>query len=82
MMYTDWNKLRMYYKEEDGWSGMIQTIAEVIETFDCAINVTDHREAGVYIDKQTYETNILKNNQYRDYNSYMSSESWLITAQV
>ena len=60
MMYTDWKKLRMYYKEEDGWSGMIQTIAEVIETFDCAINVTDHREAGVYIDKQTYETNILK----------------------
>ena len=39
---------------------MIQPLEGMIETFDCVINVTDHPEAGVYIDKETFETNIRK----------------------
>lgn len=61
MMYTDWKRLRMVYKEEDGWSGLIQPISDMIDKFDCAINSTEYIAAGCYIDKNAYETDIKKN---------------------
>ena len=61
MMYTDWKRLRMVYKEEDGWSGLIQPISGMIDKFDCAINSTEYIAAGCYIDKNAYETEIKKN---------------------
>ena len=59
-LYTDWKRLRERFPESEGWDGMIQPLEGMIETFDCVINVTDHPEAGVYIDKETFETNIRK----------------------
>lgn len=57
-MYTDWKRLRMSFKEEDGWSGLIQPIAGMIDSFDCAINATEYTAVGCYIDKNTFEKDI------------------------
>ena len=37
------------------WSGMVETIGNMIEVFDCAINATDHLAAGCYIDSDMYK---------------------------
>ncbi len=52
-MYTDWKRLRKVFDEE--WNGMIQPIEGMIETFDCAINVTEYPAAGCYIGKDMFE---------------------------
>ena len=57
-MYTDWKRFKMVYHTEDGWSGMVQPIAGMINVYDCAINATEYSAAGCYIDKQFYEENI------------------------
>lgn len=57
-MFTDWKRLRMNYKESDGWDGLIQPISGMIEKFDCAINATEYLSAGCYIDKDFYDANI------------------------
>ena len=59
-MYTDWKRLRMAYKEEEGWSGLIQPISGMIEPFDCAINATPVEALGCYVDKAFYEEFINK----------------------
>lgn len=59
-MFTDWKRLRMSFKEEDGWSGLIQPIQGMITSFDCAINATEFSVAGCYIDQNTYENDIRK----------------------
>lgn len=59
-MYTDWKRLRMAYKEEEGWSGLIQPISGMIEPFDCAINATPVETLGCYVDKAFYEEFINK----------------------
>ena len=51
-MYTDWKRLREVYGED--WRGMIESISGFIENMDCAINVTEHVKAGVYIDRETW----------------------------
>lgn len=51
--YTDWQKLHMEYGKE--WSGMIQTIEQMIDIYDIAINVTKFPQAGCYINKELYE---------------------------
>jgi len=60
LMYTDWKRLRMAYNEADGWSGMIQSIGEMIDMYDCTINYTEFVVAGCYISKNTYENDINK----------------------
>ena len=57
-MYTDWKRFRLLYKEEEGWSGLIETIPGMIESFDCAINVTNHPSAGCYVDRIAYDADI------------------------
>lgn len=57
-MFTDWKRFYMCYKAEDGFSGMIQPISGMIETFDCAINATKYLTSGCYVDKDFYETHI------------------------
>ena len=59
-MYTDWKRFRMVYKEEEGWSGLIQPISGMIETYDCAINATPIEALGCYVDKAFYEEFINK----------------------
>lgn len=51
-MYTDWKRLREVYGED--WSGMVESISGFIDRMDCAINVTEHVKAGVYIDRETW----------------------------
>ena len=51
--YTDWNKLHEEYGED--WSGMIQTVEQMIDVFDILINVTKYPEAGCYVSKEMYE---------------------------
>lgn len=51
-MFTDWKRLRMAYDEK--WSGMVQQIDGMIDTLDCAINVTGHPQAGCYISKDMF----------------------------
>ena len=55
-MYTDWKRLRMKFKEADGWNGLVQPISGMIEKFDCAINDTEYAAAGCYIDQELYNT--------------------------
>ena len=57
-MYTDWKRFRNFYKEEEGWRGLIERIPGMIESFDCAINVTDHPAAGCYIDRISFDADI------------------------
>lgn len=52
-LYTDWNTL--YENFDKTWSGMVQNIDGMIEIFDCAINVGDHPQAGIYVDKNMFE---------------------------
>ena len=61
-LYTDWNTL--YENFDKTWSGMVQNIdgyayvaIDGIENciFDCAINVGDHPQAGIYVDKNMFE---------------------------
>jgi len=59
-MYTDWKRFRMVYSEADGWSGLIQPISGMIETYDCVINDTEFSSAGCYVDKHFYEEYIKK----------------------
>ncbi|MCR5615815.1 MAG: SseB family protein [Saccharofermentans sp.] len=53
-MYTDWKRLREVYGED--WSGMIESVQGFISNMDCAINVTEHIKAGVYIDRDTWDS--------------------------
>ena len=52
-MYTDWKRLRMVYDEEFG--GMINTIEQMIDVFDCAINATQFPHAGCYVNKAVFD---------------------------
>lgn len=52
-MFTDWRQLRMAYGEE--WSGMVETVDNMINKFDCVINAAKFPLAGCYISKETYE---------------------------
>lgn len=52
-IYTDWE--RLYEGVGKDWSGLIQNISELIETFDCVINYTKHISTACYISKETYE---------------------------
>lgn len=53
VIYTDWKRLRMRYNEE--WNGMIVMLENIINNYDCAINVTEYVRAGVYINKEMFE---------------------------
>lgn len=53
-MYTDWKRFSMVYGKE--WEGVVQTVGDVIEKFDCAINSTIYYKAGCYISKEVYES--------------------------
>ena len=52
-MFTDWKRLYMVFGND--WSGMVETIGNMIEVFDCAINATDYLPAGCYIDSDMYK---------------------------
>ncbi len=52
-MFTDWRQLRMAYGEE--WSGMVETVENMINKFDCVINAAKFPLAGCYISKDMYE---------------------------
>lgn len=54
-LYTDWKRLRMEYPEGEGWQGMVQTIPQMIEVFDIAVNATRFPAAGLYLDQKTFE---------------------------
>lgn len=53
LMYTDWK--RLYMKYDASWSGMVQNISGIINSFDCAINVTEYNGIGCYISKEMFE---------------------------
>ena len=57
-MRIKYTALFLFYKEEEGWRGLIERIPGMIESFDCAINVTDHPAAGCYIDRISFEADI------------------------
>ncbi|MGN0318368.1 MAG: hypothetical protein ACI4E1_10615 [Lachnospira sp.] len=52
-MYTDWKRLKMGVGE--GYEGMIQTVGEMINVYDCAINVTEYLNAGCYVSKEMFD---------------------------
>ena len=68
-MYTDWKRLRMEFDEE--WNGLIQPIEGMIESFDCAINVTEFPAAGCYVGKELFEEmrKLAENQQNADGNN-------------
>ena len=53
VMYTDWRMLRKRYGED--WSALVQSAGDEIKACDCAINLTDHSAAGIYVNKSAYE---------------------------
>jgi hypothetical protein len=53
VMYTDWRMLRKRYGED--WSALVQSAGDEIKACDCAINLTDHSAAGIYVSKAAYE---------------------------
>lgn len=53
-MYTDWMRLREEYGE--GWGGVINSIDDVIEKYDVAINVTKNPYIGCYVSKESYQS--------------------------
>jgi len=52
-MFTDWRRFKALYDEE--WGGLIQTMGNVIETFDIAINPGSFPGLGGYIEADMYE---------------------------
>ena len=48
-IYTDLKRLRMMYDNEIGTS--VKTIEEIIEDYDCAINMTNKKNAYAYVSK-------------------------------
>ncbi len=52
-IFTDWRRLRMMYGEK--WNAMVYSIEDIIEEFDCAINVGPFPRAGGYISKDMFE---------------------------
>lgn len=53
-MFTDWKRLRMVYDES--WNGLVQPIEGMINVFDCVINSTQYIQAGIYVDKDMYDS--------------------------
>ena len=53
-MYTDWKRMSLEFDKKE-YSGIIQNIADVINKYDCAINVTEHYKAGCYVNKEMFE---------------------------
>lgn len=53
-MYTDWKRLRAEMGED--WKGLIQTIAGVIDMYDCAINLSKNDKSSFYIGKEMFES--------------------------
>ena len=52
-MYTDWKRFNEGVGND--WSGLIQTVEETINMFDCVINLNEHGNAGLYINKEAFE---------------------------
>lgn len=52
-LYTDWK--RLYEGMGNDWEAVVQTIYEVIEIFDCAINLTD-KDAGCYVSRELFDS--------------------------
>lgn len=52
-MYTDWKRLRSQYKED--WGGLVETAGGMIESFDLAVNVTDHLKEGMYVSHEMFK---------------------------
>ena len=53
-MYTDWKRMILEFDKKE-YSGIIQNIADVINKYDCVINVTEHYKAGCYVSKEMFE---------------------------
>lgn len=53
-MYTDWKRMSLEFDKKE-YSGIIQNIADVINKYDCVINVTEHYKAGCYVSKEMFE---------------------------
>lgn len=66
-MFTDWKRLRKHYKEEDEWQGLVVTLSEIINEFDCVINPSENTNE-IYINKQIYEQCIKQ--QVDEYKKY------------
>lgn len=52
VFYTDWKRLREIYDES--WSGLIQTMGQVVEAFDVAVNPTQTPSIGCYMTKELF----------------------------
>ena len=52
-MFTDWPRLNAGMG--GGWEGMLSTAGEMIDRFDCAINLTANEKTGCYISRATYD---------------------------
>ena len=52
-MYTDWKR----FKEAmgDDWSGLIQKAGDMINLFDCVINLGENENTGIYLTKETFD---------------------------
>lgn len=57
-MYTDWKMLRQMYGEE--WNGMVQTIDDMIGTYDIILNANKFPANSIYIDQDMYNNTIKK----------------------
>lgn len=51
-MYTDYKKFRAEFTSE--WNAMIGPVSNMIENFDCALNMSKSYRAGCYINKDMY----------------------------
>lgn len=52
-MYTDFKKFRAEFTSE--WAAMIGPMSDMIEYFDCALNMSKTYKAGCYINKEMYK---------------------------
>lgn len=52
-MFTDWKRLRMVCDES--WDGMVMSVREIIDVYDCAVNPTQYPQAGCYVSKEMFE---------------------------
>jgi len=49
-IYTDWGKFRIVY--DSSWSGLVQTLEEVLDRYDAIINVTGQTTRAIYFTKE------------------------------
>lgn len=60
-VFTDWQKMvEAGFKPEDGWSGNVMRLDQILDAQDCVINATSsmYPTSGIYIGREMFDTQI------------------------